>query len=312
MSVRRNTFTPSSCGAVPERRERLAQRQRLRDVLVTVRVDRPVRGVVERQVLDEPGERDGVVAVRERVADEQVEVVVRVRERRLVDVRRLRQEHVGEAPSTRASSRCPLPLRRVGRRPPTAPRSTIRNGSREVTSSPRCSVDRTARAHRAPRGRRPRAPRRSRSRPRSQRRGVAGEPVGLVVGVARAGDEVRDAAPPVRGVGCGIRELFEGDVEPSVRGRRRAEARWRHGGGRRDDRRGLHPAAAGSALMPSAPPTPTPTPAPRARSATTATAARQAGLRAIVTAGRVTRRLVAGPRPAGRLPEPRPVPLIRR
>ena len=126
-------------GAVPERSERLAQRERLRAVLVALGVHRPAGDVVEGHELDEARERDRVVAVGERVPDEEVEVLIRSGERLLIDVRRLRQQHVrerlGRVRVVRAGSHAA-----GSGLTPTAPMSTMRNGSREVTSSPRCSA----------------------------------------------------------------------------------------------------------------------------------------------------------------------------
>ncbi len=127
-------------GAVPERGEGVPHRQRPGDVLVALGVDRPVGGVLQGDELDEAGERDGGVAVGEAVPQEGVEVGVGLREGGLVDVRRARQDHVGERLRRVRVVRAARPTRAGSGVTPTAPRSTIRNGSLELTSSPSRSV----------------------------------------------------------------------------------------------------------------------------------------------------------------------------
>ena len=98
-------------GAVPERPERVAQRERLRAMIVALGVYGAVRRIVEGDVLDQTGERDRVVAVGERVPDEHVEVVERVGERRPDRCRAARAAARPRRPWTRASSRRPPPMR---------------------------------------------------------------------------------------------------------------------------------------------------------------------------------------------------------
>ena len=182
--------------------------------------------------------------------------------------------------------------RRVGRRRRPRRGRPCGTAAASVTSSPRCSVDRAAGAHRLRRGRRPphRAGLARRRRLAAPRR--AGEPVGVVVGVAVAGAQgERGAAAPARCRRHGIGELRRGRPW-SARCRGRVDApRWWAAAPRgrpcrpRSDTASMP--STGSALMPSALPTPRATPRPTARSTTAVTAARQAGLRAVVTAGRV-------------------------
>ncbi len=219
-------------GALPERREGLAQRLRPGDVRVTGSVDRAVGCTREVGVLDEPGPRHGVVPVGERLAQERLPVAEVGGERTSVDVRRGRQVGVLEGPGGVRVVGARAPLRRVRR---DADRAQVDHPERQPAGDRASEVlgHRTARPGGA--GEVVDAADRTglAGCPDRHRAGCAAEPVGVVPCVGAATDLHRQRRAAVGLVlALGVAELLDGD--PQAHGAWRPDHQTRVDGRRRD------------------------------------------------------------------------------
>ena len=202
-------------------------------------VHRPVRSVRQGDELEEAGERDRGVAVGEAVPEEGVEVVVRRGQGRLVDVRRVGQDDVGEGLRGVRVVRAARPLRRVGGHPDG---TEVDHAERE----PRAHLLADVLGHRvaAPHGGREVVDRPDGAalarRGHLEGRRVARQPVGVVVGVARPRREGQGGAAAAARCGRdGIRQLLQRHPGAlGVGGVDDVERRRRHRGGDGADRGG--------------------------------------------------------------------------